>query len=198
MTSWTNQYLDYGAWTGPCGAGPVDLLPTHNVSFKRDALLEHTDDPALALRSSQTLCDALRASGPLFLEAGARTFHVNVSRTGSWLPERAAAGRAYAGVRSEGWPWWRRTAYSLGAPLIPAVRLRRVLRDIRRTQRTSQLVPRILPRLALGLVVSAVGEAVGFAFGPGNASRRVGEMELHRRPHVRDGDWPASDSGGVP
>ena len=189
--SWTNQYLDYGPWTEPCAGGPVDAIPTHNGSFKRDVLLASGERLPELLRYSDAIAELIRARGErCYLEPRAKTFHVNVSRPGSWLVERLAAGRAYAGVRREGWPAWRRAAYAVGSPLIPLVRARRVVRDIRRTGRADELVPRILPALAVGLVLSALGELTGYALGPGQAQRRIGEMELHRRAHVRRGDWP--------
>lgn len=187
--SWTNLYLDYGPWADPCLAGVVTEVPTHNGSFKRAPLLECGEQLAELLRYSEGINEALRARGGRFyLEPRARTFHVNVSRFPSWLLERGAAGRAYAGARSRGWPRWRRALYVGGSPLIPIIRGRRVLRDIRRTNRSSELLPRIVPALALGLAVSALGELVGYLLGPGYAPRLIGEMELHRMPHVRRGD----------
>jgi hypothetical protein len=191
MLSWTNQYLDYGPWTEPVAGGPVETLPTHNGSFKRELLLAGGDELPALLRYSDGIVRLIRSRGErCYLEPRARTFHVNVSRPGSWLVERLNAGQAYAGVRAESWPLWRRAVYVVGSPLIPLVRARRVLRDIRRTGRSAELLPRILPALTVGLVVSALGELAGYAVGPGNAQRRIGEMELHRRAHVRSGDWP--------
>jgi hypothetical protein len=189
MRSWTNLFLDYGPWADPCGGGPVRELPTHNSSFKRAELLACGEELPDLLRYSEGINAALRArGGRLYLEPRARTFHVNVSRATSWLVERSAAGRAYAGARAAEWPAWRRAAYACGSPLIPLVRGRRVLRDIRRTGRAEELLPRILPALALGLAVSALGELAGYLLGPGRAPRLIGEMELRRFPHVRPGD----------
>ena len=189
MASWTNLYLDYGAWADPCPAGVVTDIPTHNGSFKRALLVDCGERLAELLRYSDGINEALRARGGRFyLEPRARTFHVNVSRLSSWFLERAAAGRAYAGARSVGWPRWRRALYAGGSPLIPLIRGRRVFRDIRRTHRSSELLPRIVPALAIGLAVSALGELAGYLAGPGRAPRLIGEMELHRMPHVRRGD----------
>jgi hypothetical protein len=189
--SWTNQYLDYGPWTEPCAGGPIDTIPTHNGSFKRDVLLAAGEKLPHLLRYSDAIVALIRGRGErCYLEPRAATFHVNVSRPSSWLVERLAAGRAYAGVRGEDWPAWRRAVYVAGSPLIPLVRARRVVRDIRRTGRSAELLPRILPALTVGLVLSALGELAGYALGPGTAQRRIGEMELHRRAHVRRGDWP--------
>jgi hypothetical protein len=191
MLSWTNLYLDYGRWADPVAGGAVRELPTHNSSFKRDALLAWGDELPQLLRYSEALDAALRAGGgELYLEPRAKTFHVNVSRWRSWVVERTAAGQAYAASRAAHWPAWRRTVYACGSPLIPLVRGRRVLRDIRRSGRSGELLPRILPALVVGLALSALGELAGYAVGPGSAQRRIGEMELHRRAHVRRGDWP--------
>jgi hypothetical protein len=189
MRSWTNLFLDYGPWADPHRGGVLRELPTHNSSFKRAELLACGEQLPELLRYSEAINAALRArGGSLYLEPRARTFHVNVSRASSWLVERSAAGQAYAASRAAGWPAWRRGAYALGSPLIPLVRGRRVLGDIRRTGRSAELVPRILPALAVGLALSALGELAGYAFGAGRAPRRIAAMEVRRMPHVRRGD----------
>jgi hypothetical protein len=189
MRSWTNLFLDYGPWTDPAPGGPLRELPTHNSSFKRAELLACGERLPELLRYSEGINAVLRSrGGRLYLEPRARTFHVNVSRPASWVVERTAAGRAYAAARAAGWPAWRRAVYAAGSPLIPLVRGRRVLRDIRRTGRSTELLPRILPALAVGLALSALGELTGYLLGPGRAPRLIGEMELRRMPHVRPGE----------
>ena len=189
MRSWTNLFLDYGPWTDPSPGGMMRELPTHNSSFKRDELLACGERLPELLRYSEGINAVLRErGGRLYLEPRARTFHVNVSRAASWVVERSAAGRAYAASRAAGWPAWRRTAYAVGSPLIPLVRGRRVLREIRRTGRSAELLPRILPALAAGLTLSALGELAGYALGAGRAPRLIGEMELRRMGHVRRGE----------
>jgi len=189
MRSWTNLFLDYGRWADPHPGGVLRELPTHNSSFKRAELLACGDRLPELLRYSEAINAVLRdRGGRLYLEPRARTFHVNVSRATSWVVERTAAGRAYAASRAASWPAWRRAAYALGSPLIPLVRGRRVIHDIRRTARAAELLPRILPALAVGLTLSAVGELAGYALGAGRAPQAIGEMELRRMPHVRRGD----------
>jgi len=189
MRSWTNLFLDYGRWADPHPGGVLRELPTHNSSFKRAELLACGDRLPELLRYSEAINAVLRdRGGRLYLEPRARTFHVNVSRATSWVVERTAAGRAYAASRAASWPAWRRAVYTLGSPLIPLVRGRRVIHDIRRTGRSAELLPRILPALAVGLTLSAVGELAGYALGAGRAPQAIGEMELRRMPHVRRGD----------
>jgi hypothetical protein len=189
MRSWTNLFLDYGPWADPHPGGALRELPTHNSSFKRAELLACGERLPDLLRYSEAINAVLRErGGRLYLEPRAKTFHVNVSRATSWVVERSAAGRSYAASRAAAWPAWRRAAYALGSPLIPLVRGRRVLRDIRRTGRSEELLPRILPALAVGLALSALGELAGYALGAGRAPEAIGEMELRRMPHVRPGD----------
>ena len=105
-----------------------------------------------------------------------------MSRPGPWLRERVAAGRDFAGLRSRRWSPLRRAAYALGSPLIPVVRLARVVGQLR-ARRALGLLPRVLPALAVGLAFSAAGEAAGYAAGRGSP-RSLYEMELHKVRYV--------------
>jgi hypothetical protein len=188
---WSNMLLDYGPWIEARNAGQTDDLPGHNSSFKRDALLAYGRRLATMMESDSVLVADLRARGhSLYLEPAARTAHLNVSRLRSWLPERVAAGREFASLRSAEWSRARRALYTLGSPLIPAVRFVRTVGHARRAGRIG-LLPRVLPALALGLVLSAAGEALGYGRGRGSP-RRLYEMELHRARHVRGAAAPAS------
>jgi len=102
----------------------------------------------------------------------------------SWLPERFYGGRRFAAGRAKCWSPLRRLVYTGGAPLIPLVRLRRILSVIRRSGRQRELLPRVLPALIVGLVASAAGEMVGYACGCGNAIERLSSLELHKVTHL--------------
>jgi len=186
VLSWANILMDYGPQLEGATGGEVDQIASHNASYKRDALREVDDELERLLEAGNTLHEALVArGGRLFLEKRARTAHLNVSRPGSWIRERLAAGRAFAGNRAEGWPITRRAVYILGAPLIPLVRLTRIRRCIRRTTLPTPTASRLYPTLVAALCVSAVGELVGYAFGVGTSLRTISKMELHRQAHLR-------------
>src|SRR5919201_5681373 len=103
MRSWTNLFLDYGPWADPHPGGVLRELPTHNSLFKRAELLACGERLPELLRYSEAINAELRGrGGRLYLEPRARTFHVNVSRAPSWLPERPAAPPAHAGARAAG------------------------------------------------------------------------------------------------
>jgi hypothetical protein len=180
---WSNLLLDYGPWVEAADAGPADDIPGHNGSFKREALLEYGPRLEAMMESDSQLVADLRARGHrLYLEPRARTAHLNVSRPGPWMLERVAAGREFAGLRCARWSRVRRAAYAFGSPLIPAVRLVRVVAQLR-WRGALGLLPRVFPALAVALVFSAAGEAIGYAAGRGSP-RRLYEMELHRVRYV--------------
>jgi hypothetical protein len=191
VVAWADFLLGYGPWLDPTPAGPVEYLPGHNSSYKRDVLLTYEPDLEEWLDAESNLHWDLRARGHgLYLEPAARTFHFNYSRVSAWLPATFFAARTFAGRRARGWGIGRRLTYALGSPLIPAIRLRRCVRDFRRSRRRPSVL-RILPAITLSLAVSAVGEAMGYLFGTGDAPVRVSEYEFHRTQHVTAADRAA-------
>jgi hypothetical protein len=189
--AWADFLLGYGPWLDPTPAGPVEYLPGHNSSYKRDVLLGYEPDLEAWLEAESTLHWDLRARGQgLYLEPAARTHHFNYSRASAWLPATYFTSRTFAGRRIHGWSPARRLAFALASPLIPLVRLRRCVRDFRRST-PRPAVARVLPALATALAVSAVGEAIGYLFGPGDAPIRVSAYEFHRDRQVTARDRAA-------
>ena len=84
-------------------------MASHNASYKRAALIEIEDELVGLLEAGDVLHEILVArGGRLFLEEGARTAHLNVSRVPAWPRERLAHARAYAARRAQGWGVSRR------------------------------------------------------------------------------------------
>jgi hypothetical protein len=190
MRSWSGLYMDYGPWVGISHGDVVDNLPGHNSSYKRAVLLEYGDRLESMMRSSPRRHADLRSRGHLlYLEPAARTYHLNVSLPWSWLEERLVGGRSYAAARSHEWNIAQRVLYAAACPLIPAVRLPRILKDMGRSH-GSGFILRAMPALLVSLLISALGEGLGYAFGPGGATRRVNEMELYKERYVRPADRP--------
>jgi hypothetical protein len=185
MVSWSNLLIDYGPWLAPHPGGPIDDLPANNTSYKRALLLGYGEALGALLDAETVLHADLRAKGHrLYLEPAAITLHLNVSRLSAWLPERFYAARVFATARAQRWSVLRRLAYVGGAPLIPIVRFKRILADVRRAGRQRELLPRVLPALVVGLLASAFGETVGYVFGKGEGVQRLTEYELHREAYV--------------
>lgn len=189
--AWADFMLGYGPWLDPSPGGEVDYLPGHNSSYRRDVLLEYEPDLEAWLEAESLLHWDLRAKGRrLWLEPRARTHHFNFSRVRPWLAATFFQSRTFAGRRMRGAGRARQLAWAAATPLIPAVRLRRCVRDLSRCPERPGLA-RLVPALTVALVTSAAGEAVGYLFGPGSAPARVSPYEFRRDRHVTETDREA-------
>jgi len=183
--------IAYGPWSEPAKSGEVEHLPGHNSSYKRALLLEYGGSLAAMLEAESVLHWDLRRSGhKLYLETAARTSHVNISRLASWASAQYHAGRMFAAfrARNEHWSFLRRSAFTVAGPLIPFVRLRRILRQGQSLSARNRLFPSLLPALWFGLLIDGVGQMTGYATGEGNASEKAFYFEFHRERHLRKSD----------
>jgi hypothetical protein len=197
--------INYGPWSGARRGGPVATVPGHNSAYLRDALLALGDDLEKVLPAGARLQVELLARGAtLFLESHARIEIVNVSRLRWFCADMYRQGRRFAAERRLGWSLARRLGYAAGAPLVPAVRLARILRERTTATQTDGTSPAELAALLLGLVFSAAGEMVGYL--AGRSSRAdFDETSFHRLRHVNDADrraqndeshWPSAGAVG--
>lgn len=179
VASWAMHLVAYSRWMDLISPGVIDDLPGHNSSYKRDALLQYGAHLGGMLDTETVLHWDLQKKGlQLYLEPRAKTQHGSL-RFGDALKEFYYYGRAFAAQRSRGWVLTQRLLYELGTPLIPLVRLRRILRDARRAGKSlAWLAPTIFP-LILGLIMNALGEMMGYAFGIGNSLVRIRHNELY-------------------
>jgi len=187
LTSWVDFLISYGRWLDPAPAGPIDHLPGHNSSYKRNILLDYGSALEDMIEAESVLHWDLGAKGyQLYLEPAAKTFHLNFERFSSWKSAQFHSGRLFAVTRAKRWSLLRRLFYIGGTPLIPVVCLWRILRHLRRTQKQYHLFPQILPILILGLVINAAGEMAGLLLGVGSAKERMRDLEFHRERHLID------------
>jgi hypothetical protein len=92
---------------------------------------------------------------------------------GYYLGQRFLFSRAFAGVRARSQSAWRRLAYLVAAPLVPALLLARMaLRVWQKRCRVGKFVLST-PLLVPALVVFVAGEWLGILLGPGDALSRV-------------------------
>jgi GT2 family glycosyltransferase len=153
----------FGPWSARAPAGRRPVLPTANLSWRRDAW-ERAGPFRLEGWSGDTeLCLRARRSGlELVFTPEAIVEHHHEVRVGAFLRERAERGAAFARVRSQGWPRWRVGAQLAGAPAVPAVLLFRTLASAARAGWLREALPAV-PVMLAGYAAWAAGEARGLA-----------------------------------
>lgn len=189
-TSWAHLYGQFGPVVAPTESRESDFLAGHHVSYRRSLLLGYGDDLRSALEDESATFLDLRSRGvPLYIAGRAISHHVNISDFGSLCMLEFVGMRSFAASRAGmgRWPLWRRLAYALASPLVPGLRLVRILGHIRRSGRL-RLVPRVLPVLVPALVCGAAGEATGYLFGAGRSAELKTPVELRRQDYVAPGD----------
>jgi hypothetical protein len=188
LLSWNNYLMHFGTWAqGTAVAGEVEQVPWHNSGYQRALLLDYGDDLPRLLGVESLLQEDLRRRGHrLYLAADVATSHINVSDTRTSLRHHFWGGRLYGASRAqEGkWPLWKRLVYIGGAPLIPLVRLPRLLALMERHGLRQTLLPRILWPMGISLLFHAAGEAAGYACGMGDAEERYSFFEMRRVDHL--------------
>jgi GT2 family glycosyltransferase len=182
IVSWADFLMGYSQWLAPALAGVRDLLPSHNGSYKREVLLSYGSQLDAMMDSESVLHYDLRKKGyRLFLDPSAQVFHMNFGTLASILPSQFLSGQVFASSRASAWSPFRRLGYILGAPLIPLVRLRRIVDQTRRSKHWDVLPAGTIPMLFVALIASALGELKGYAVGAGEeAKRRLAMFEFHR------------------
>jgi GT2 family glycosyltransferase len=183
LISWADFLIAYGPWMECVAGGVAEHLPGHNSSYKRSVLIEYGSRLETMLEAESVLHWDLNNRGyQLYLEPRAKISHLNFGTLSSWLPAQFHSGRMFATIRSRNWCRAKRLFYTCSAPMIPAIRLYRILRQSYRLR--SNLRPAILPVLILGLTVSALGEMLGYASGEGNSRKALTHLEFHRIRHI--------------
>ena len=185
--SWTNMLIAYGQWLEDRAAGPIEWLPAHNVSLRRDLLDAHAHElPSLLGREGLLLRKVLQAGHPFAFAPQARIHHVNPSTLRATAALRFDAGRLYGARRASDGRWnaLKRLLYVGAGPLIPIVRYKRLRADMLGDKRPRDAAGATSPALFLGLVFDAAGQMIGYAAGPGAAPRRLAVFEMDRMRHV--------------
>ena len=187
--SWANLLIEYGEWLEPWPVRQPHHLPGHNCSYKRLLLLEYGDRLGAMMAAESVLHWDLRARGyAITIERKARTGHLNFSRFFPSAKLRLLSGRTFSAARSRDWPRWKRLIYVGGSPLIPFVRLWRIMRQMRRRKWHGARAFQILALALFLLVLDAGGEAVGLLLGPGEAEQGVAAFEFHRSRYLSQSD----------
>jgi hypothetical protein len=110
---------------------------------------------------------------PMVQEGSIVVYHSKQYTLGGFVTERYRYARSLASQRAAGqsWPW--RAARAAATPLVPAVLLLRLWRQVLPKARHRRELLLSLPYLIVFASVCALGEAVGYAAGPGRSAERI-------------------------
>jgi hypothetical protein len=173
IRDWVVYFLEYNGSMPPAPDAETADLNDANIVYRREILTRHIallDDGYWPMH----LHPALVAEGVRMRSVpGMLVHHRGPFDFGYYLGQRFLFSRAFAGVRARSQPLWRRLAYLLAAPLIPALLLGRMtLRVWQKRCRIGKFV-QCIPLLIPALLVMVVGEWLGILLGPGDALARV-------------------------
>jgi hypothetical protein len=145
---------------------------THgNVSYKRAALDQMDVVPGLGMADILHQRSLARTSGAIRIDPAPMVWHDQARPPGYFVRQHYHAARSHSGlVRASGAPLRR---YRLAAaPVIPVIRLARVVRAARRYAHADKVAAAI-PWMLLLLYSQVVGQAAGLFFGAGDSPRHV-------------------------
>jgi hypothetical protein len=157
--------IGYGWWWDGGERGPAETVPAHSSAYDRAALLALGEQLEPVLGAGRQLQLDLRArGGGIFFEPAACIEIETDSELRAFVATQFRQGRLTAGQRIIRWPTARRLAYAAGSPLIPLVRLVRIVADVFR-RGTPRITATEFPALVVGLAANAAGELTGYLFG---------------------------------
>jgi hypothetical protein len=166
LLDWAVYFCEYGRFMPPF-SGPQNALPGNHVTYQKTVLP--------SLESGQGFYevffhDAWRSSGGQLI-ADPKIVVTNVNH---WSLRHVTSvpfhhGRAFAGMRAQSFPVWRRGLYtvlSLALPMLKATRLAAVVFNRQQYQVQFFLS---LPWTMIFLSSWSLGELLGYAAGPGRS-----------------------------
>ena len=174
-TGWSRaaMWINFSHWTD-APRGVMADVAGHNSAYRREAVLALGPDALGELLEAgwQLQVELCARGGCCFLEPAACVEITTPSRSASFLRAYWDLGRRSAAQRGRHWSRTRRFVYGCASPLVPFIRLSRLVRD-GLSRRHAHRSWSLLPVMMLGLTASAAGEAVGYLVGQGTRSRFV-------------------------
>ena len=182
---------EYGCWADPTRSRQARILPSGNVSYRRDLLLSLGPDLEAMLTPDFGVHEHCNRQGlGMYIEGGARVAHDSLGT----LPNLASATflfcRILAARRAETQHWSaaKRVAYGLATPIVaPAIACWRLFASPGQTAKGRLALVWYLPVLAVKFLSAAAGESLGYVAGIGPTTEaEFAEWELHvERTHPR-------------
>jgi hypothetical protein len=168
-------------------------LPSNHSCYQREILLGYGDRLAHLLQAESVLhWDLVSRGYRLRQEPAAKVYHLNFSKIRPLLLEHFLASRVFAAGRARSWGTAKRTLYALGSPLLPIVRLKRIIEDAKRIRLDTGILAHAFVPLMLNLCAGSAGEMLGYSCGQGEANKRLFQFEQNRHLEVTSDDLRAA------
>ncbi len=192
VASWASFILNFGPVAECRTSGIRSYIPTHNSSYKADLLHAYGEKLGVMLETEGLMQVEMLASGrELFLQAEARTSHINISTVPRVLWEQFWGTRMFWATRAEHerWSLFRRCGWASVAPALFPLRLQRALRQAMRIGFPKAKLPALFGMLCAGATAITGGAIFGMLGGRGPRATKVRvSMEFHRRLYLRPAD----------
>jgi hypothetical protein len=181
VVSWACFLAFYGPWMEHLSGKNMNHLPGNQTCYRREILMSYGQDLADVLEAESLLhWDLVDKGYQLRLEPKAAVGHINPTRLYSLMEEHYLGSRIFAYLRTRRQSAFRRFVYTIGSPLIPMIRLRRIVQEIRGARLNIGILWRALMPTIINLCVGAAGEMTGYALGVGEARQRLVLFEVVR------------------
>ncbi len=179
--SWGCFLVYYGFAFGPKSAQAPMQFPANHSCYRRDVLLAYGEKLPQMLEAEHVLHQDLQCHGhDLLREPGAVARHLNYSRLATAMTEYFIASRVFAASRACEWHWSRRFVYTCGSPLLPLIRIRRLVKAARKSGVEAGILRDCFTSALLTLTAGAAGEMLGYAKGFGNSKTDLMNFEINR------------------
>lgn len=164
---WAVYFCEYGRFMRPF-TGTVTALSGNNVTYKRAALADVREGSGfyevMFHWQWQQNGEALTAYDGL-----------EIHNVNSWSPGNVTTlpyhhGRAFAGMRINGQPWYRRWIFAGMSLALPLLQITRQVRVIASRRRYAREYIRALPWTLLFNISWSLGEFRGYLLGPGQSA----------------------------
>jgi len=174
LRDWAVFFCEYSPYYSPVPTGETADIPGNNISYRREFLPHVADlldgggvwegllNERLQLRGIRLYCD------PSLV-----VFHKKEFGFGYFASQRYHYSRAYAGMRTQGASLGKRLAWMAATPLLPALLLARITRNVLRKKRYLGKFAAAQPYLWAFLLFWGIGEFVGYLSGPGESLQKV-------------------------
>lgn len=189
MVSWVHLAVQFGHITSPLPSGNIDFLAGHHVSYSRDLLSKYQSKIVSLMEDETAFFLRLRQDGvPLYMCSEALSIHLHLAKLNELLNLEYHGQKSFAATRAiqPGWSKLHSLFYTLAAPAIPLVRLKRIAPNLKRLRLLERFGLSFLGLTALVLLVGTVGEILGYWLGEGSSPVGKTRYEFERRSLLRE------------